>query len=252
MAKKSSKKSKTPAPSIKKSKTLMMIEAFTKAALAGNVNHQLNLGRIYATGLGVDVDFEKAFFWHEKAALQGNANAQFLVGSAYQDGRGVAQDEHQGLLWLEKSFQQGQPEAQVFFARRYLDSKSSDYDAAKAFSCAEKAANQGYYAGQVLLAMLYTCGIGTEKDLAKALTYYKRAAAQNETVAKRCIDPQFVNETGVDSNFAATWLAFLVATQAGDQALAISKMSEAMKLNPTIHAASTASCGIRVYVNWPI
>jgi TPR repeat protein len=228
MAKKSSKKLKPSAESIKKNRTLMMIQAYTKSAQDGNLISQLNLGRIYFTGDGVDVDFEKSFFWYEKAALQGSANAQFLVGLAYQNGQGVAEDQQQGHFWMEKALQQGHSGAQVLFAKRYLDRNGADHDDAKAFLCAQKAADFGVAQGQTLLAMLYTCGIGTEKDIAKAITYYRRAAAQGESAAKRCIDPQFVTESGVDSDFAATWLTFQIANQAGDQELAISKMIELM------------------------
>jgi TPR repeat protein len=47
-------------------------------------------------------------------------------------------------------------------------------------------------------------------------------------VAKRCINPEFVQEEGIDLRFALLWLTYQVAFQAGDQTLALSMLRELM------------------------
>jgi hypothetical protein len=46
-----------------------------------NVDAQLNVGRFYARGVGVEIDVPQALVYHQKAAELGHAKAQFRVGS---------------------------------------------------------------------------------------------------------------------------------------------------------------------------
>ncbi|HCN07703.1 MAG TPA: hypothetical protein DIT01_07195, partial [Lentisphaeria bacterium] len=59
-----------------------------KAAEQGDAAAQLNLGKMYATGLGVPEDDAEAFKWFRKAAEQGYADAQYHLGLMYANGEG--------------------------------------------------------------------------------------------------------------------------------------------------------------------
>ena len=61
-------------------------------AEAGMPEAQLNLGLLYQSGKGVDVDLEKALHWYEKAASAGLAEAHLNLGMMYFEGMGVEQD----------------------------------------------------------------------------------------------------------------------------------------------------------------
>ncbi len=58
----------------------------------GNADAQLNLGLMYAYGLGVLQDDKQAVNWYRKAAEQGDALAQNNLGLMYRNGQGVIQD----------------------------------------------------------------------------------------------------------------------------------------------------------------
>jgi TPR repeat protein len=56
------------------------LDTLIKEAREGNVNAQLNLGNLYAKGLGVPLDYKVAQWWYRQAAYAGNAQAQYSLG----------------------------------------------------------------------------------------------------------------------------------------------------------------------------
>ncbi len=73
---------------------------YKKAAEAGQVNAQNNLGFLYQNGIGVPQDFAKAVELYQKAARQGNAAAQNNLGMMYEQGTGVPEDLVLAYAWL--------------------------------------------------------------------------------------------------------------------------------------------------------
>ena len=56
----------------------------------GHVPSQLNLGRIYHKGLGVEVNYKVAIEYYKMAANQGNNDdAQHTLGNLYRNGQKV-------------------------------------------------------------------------------------------------------------------------------------------------------------------
>ena len=62
---------------------------------------------MFAQGLEVPKDFDKALKWYGKAANQGNAVAQCNLGVIYQNGYGAAKDYDEALKWYRKAAEQG-------------------------------------------------------------------------------------------------------------------------------------------------
>ena len=75
-------------------------ELFRCAADKGYAKAQYRLGRMYMYGEGVEKDPELACQWLEKAAFQGYGNAQYSLGVCYAKGRGVPQDLVNAYAWL--------------------------------------------------------------------------------------------------------------------------------------------------------
>ena len=61
-------------------------------AESGNIRQQHNLAVLYTLGLGVPIDFQRAFMWFNKAADEGLPEAQFNVAIALQNGMGTRKD----------------------------------------------------------------------------------------------------------------------------------------------------------------
>jgi len=57
---------------------------------------------MYELGLGVAVDFTKAFYWYQKVAVQGYARAQTNLGALYETGQGVEQSYKRPLLAIQR------------------------------------------------------------------------------------------------------------------------------------------------------
>jgi hypothetical protein len=57
----------------------MAFHWYRKAAEQGNDLGQVNLGKMFAQGLGTKRDHEAARFWYEKSAAQGNVEAESLL-----------------------------------------------------------------------------------------------------------------------------------------------------------------------------
>ena len=61
---------------------------------------QYELGKLYLTGRGVDVNFHETIKWFRKSAKQGETGAQNGLGILYQGGYGVVKDYFRSYVWL--------------------------------------------------------------------------------------------------------------------------------------------------------
>ena len=89
-------------------------EAFLPLAAAGNADAEELIGVMYAMGLGVARDDERAFDWYLRAAMKGHPGAQSGVGWYYEVGRGMpAPDLVRAYAWYVLSAIGGDPDAAV-------------------------------------------------------------------------------------------------------------------------------------------
>lgn len=73
-------------------------------ARSGNAEAEELIGVMYALGLGVARDDERAFDWYLRASLKGHAGAQSGLGWYYELGRGIpAPDLVRAYLWYALS-----------------------------------------------------------------------------------------------------------------------------------------------------
>jgi len=119
---------------------------------------------------------EKRFKSQLKAAQGGDKQAQLEVGRMYEKGRGVDQDMQKAIEWLEKSAAQGQPSAKAELGTLYFEGEgiAADYD--KAFVLLSAAASANVPSAQYYLAKIYEQGKGTRRNLTAALKWYRQAA----------------------------------------------------------------------------
>ncbi len=84
------------------------------AAQAGNADAEELIGVMYAMGLGVERDDERAFDWYLRASLKGHPGAQSGIGWYYEVGRGMpAPDLVRGYVWYVLSAIGGDPDAAI-------------------------------------------------------------------------------------------------------------------------------------------
>ena len=57
---------------------------------------------MYFNGYGLDIDYNKAFFWYNKAANQHSDSAIMMLGHMYYHGCGINKDYSKALFWYSK------------------------------------------------------------------------------------------------------------------------------------------------------
>ena len=90
------------------------MEQLLPAARAGNAEAEELIGVMYASGLGVVQDDERAFEWYLRASMKGHPGAQSGVGWYYEVGRGLAApDLVRAYMWYVLSAIGGDPDAAI-------------------------------------------------------------------------------------------------------------------------------------------
>lgn len=89
-------------------------EALLPAARSGNADAEELIGVMYALGLGVEKDPERAFEWYLRSSLKGHPGAQSGLGWYYELGLGMpAPDLVRAYLWYGLSTIGGDPDAAI-------------------------------------------------------------------------------------------------------------------------------------------
>lgn len=114
-----------------------------KAAEAGHVEAQLEVGCCYEDAKGTEKDLRKAYGWYLKAAKAGNAGAQTNVGFCLMYGNGTGQDRTKAVEWFRMAAEQGNAVAQFNLGVLYENGDVVRRDLAESRKWYEKAAAQG-------------------------------------------------------------------------------------------------------------
>src|SRR6266542_4040823 len=90
-----------------------------RAAEAGDLDAQYNLGDCYRLGTGTAVDPQKAVEWYTKAAEGGHLTAQYSLGVCYRLGTGTAVDPQKAVEWYTKAAEGGDFVAQDYMRNHF-------------------------------------------------------------------------------------------------------------------------------------
>lgn len=191
------------------------MKVFAPLAEKGDARAKLELGLMYAYGLGVKRDLGKGialvedaaksgnadaqyyiegFFdgdgngalgrWYRKAAEKGLREAQFLLGDCYgpeSESCGVIQDYKQSAQWYKKAADQGLIDAQMSLGGLYYTGKGVPISNAVAIEWFTKAAEQGSASGQYMAGLAYCESSCATRNSNSQLSYMllSLAAADN-------------------------------------------------------------------------
>ena len=88
--------------------------ALWPAARSGNAEAEELIGIMYAMGLGVEQDYERAFEWYLRAAMKGHPGAQSGVAWYYEVGLGMPSiDLTRAYMWYVLSAIGNDPDAMI-------------------------------------------------------------------------------------------------------------------------------------------
>ena len=80
---------------------------YMEAAWDGDVDAQYNLGYLFETGMGVQIDKARALQWYEEAAKEQHESAQFRLGLMLISGGIKSRDLDVGKSWIKSAAENG-------------------------------------------------------------------------------------------------------------------------------------------------
>ena len=175
---------------------------FNRFAEQGNLEAQTLLGIIYENGEGVSQDYSKACYWYQKAAEKNDTNALFRLGRMFDRGQGVSQDYTKAAEYFLKAAEQGHAYAQYNIGSMYEDGEGVEQDSVKAVAWFRKAAEQGIARAQYKLGYMYDNGEGVEENLSKAIEWYNKAAEQGHDISQFNLGYMYAHGEGVEQDYA--------------------------------------------------
>jgi TPR repeat protein len=116
---------------------------YLEMAEQGDKDAQYNLGSIYETGFGVNVDLKEAVKWYDKAAKQGHQVAQLKIGMFYHLGKGAEQSTIKGNKWIREAAKSGNELAKMLQEKVIAHDVGKDIDPQKLISKTLRAFEKG-------------------------------------------------------------------------------------------------------------
>lgn len=134
------------------------------------------LAELYANGLGVGRDDNKAAQLYRRAAELGDPQAMFALAIFRFQGRGGAPDPKAGAALFETAAKLGNVTAAYNLGLLYIEGQTVAQDYKKAAELFQAAARAGTPEAQYALATLYKEGRGVPQDEREATRLMERAA----------------------------------------------------------------------------
>ena len=153
---------------------------FTKAALSGHIQAQVNVGLKYEKGEGTNVNREQAIYWYSLAAFNQDDNAQFRLASLLQEETGKAKESH---FWYEKSAELGNPEAHLALATNFILGRGVE----KNLTFAHVSCNLATFLSRDIGSISRSIQLRTELETKMSTEQIKKA----EQLSRKCIEKKF-------------------------------------------------------------
>ncbi len=155
------------------------LNAYKKAAKAGNPLGIYNMGLIFDYGKGHTMNEKMAEDLYQKAASQGVASAMTRLGDYDFNGLAAKQDTDEALSWYKKAADSGNPTALYMLGLFSESGIGEDLNYQQAFKYYQAAALKGNEKAMIAVARFYQYGIGMPKEPAQAEHWYQMLAKQN-------------------------------------------------------------------------
>ncbi len=191
---------------------------YERAAKLGHLDAQLNLGRFYFVGDGVEQDYVKARKWIQKAAKQGSAQGHFLMGVLYFDALGVKKDVEKALTYYELSVAGGYACAMHNLGCRCYFGQGIKVDLGKASELFRLGANLNHPPCLCNLGACYSLGRGVVLDEREGLRLYREAAIRGYAVARSNLAAAFALGQGCKKDIPLSYAWAKIAEPASARA----------------------------------
>lgn len=101
---------------------------FRRGAISGSIYARYSLSKCYTDGIGVGIDYEKAFILCYELATMAEpfTYAVNKIGICFLNGEGVKQDVKQAILWFKKGANMGNPYSMLNLAEFYESGEDAE------------------------------------------------------------------------------------------------------------------------------
>ena len=139
-----------------------------------NCYSNLEVGKKYYHGSGVEKNYSKAAEIFRRLAELGDADAQNYLGVMYKNGQGVKKDYVKAAEWYRIAAEQGNPAGALSLAKLYDKGKGVPQDYVEAAKWYKIAAEHDIKLAQTRLGEMYEKGLGVPQDSEKAAYWTKK------------------------------------------------------------------------------
>lgn len=156
---------------------------FLLEAESGNALAMHDLGRMFADGLGREIDLQAARAWYEKALAaflsaeeeKSKPYLEYRIGKMYAAGLGTEQDYGKAASWFQEAVDKNHKYAQYSLGCLYYRGQGVSQDDTQALRLYTLSANQGNPYADYELAKMYRDGVGTPVNVADSDQHFKAA-----------------------------------------------------------------------------
>lgn len=149
----------------------------------GNMIAVFDLGRIYADGLGVEIDADRAQGYYRQALngflfLENKKPWKYLeyrIGKMYAQGLGTDQDYELAAEWFQRSANEKYKFAEYSLGGLYYRGQGVEQSYEKAFELYLRSAKQGFPYADFEVAKMFRDGIGTQKNEEQSNHHFEKA-----------------------------------------------------------------------------
>ncbi|MEE1092965.1 MAG: tetratricopeptide repeat protein, partial [Prevotella sp.] len=160
------------------------------------------LGNVYASGIGTDMDMNKAVHWYEMAAANGMLIAYHNLGMIFKNAtNGVEQDFTKACSYFSKGAAEGSAVCNYNYGFMLYKGLGCNQDYGKAVECFKKAAANKHAASLYMLGLCYRNGYGVDADNGVAKDYLVQSAnlGHNDAIDELLRpEPENIGLTGDD------------------------------------------------------
>jgi hypothetical protein len=158
-------------------------QLFLLESESGNALAMHDLGRMFADGLGRDIDLQAAQKWYEKALAaflsaeeeKPKPYLEYRIGKMYAAGLGTEQDYGQAASWFQEAVDKNHKYAQYPLGSLYYRGQGVSQNYAEALRLYTLSANQRNPYADYELAKMYRDGVGTPVNVADSDQHFKAA-----------------------------------------------------------------------------
>ncbi|MBU5439771.1 SEL1-like repeat protein [Tissierella sp. MSJ-40] len=170
----------------------------------GNALAMFNMGRMFADGLGIEIDIEESYEWYEKALNAFHRiedrkpwkYTEYRIGKMYSQGLGTEEDYEKAAYWLTLSAEERYKFAEYSLGGLYYRGQGVEQSYERAFEFYLKSAKQSFPYAKFEVAKMYRDGIGTDINEEESDKYFSYAFIGFKRLEKKSHDDKIQYRLG--------------------------------------------------------